>query len=176
MLMPDFRVTLPTTYRLSLLSFGFILAVCLNSPAQGPRILPKRTTQISAAKPVISRVARRSVPIADSPAAATVTISRAEYERLKLAAKSAARRAAVNDVSAIVTEAHYTVTVENRVARIRCRFVIRALQGPWAKIPIDFGHAAVGTLTAEKGDSAFLQGTGNGKFVLNVKGPGTSGI
>ncbi|MEZ6059170.1 MAG: hypothetical protein R3C19_02295 [Planctomycetaceae bacterium] len=73
---------------------------------------------------------------------------------------------------AIITKSEFTGVVEKDVVRIQAQFRISVLreQG-WARVPLAFGDAAVGKVTA--GDNnAILQGIGTGRYSLLLKGQG----
>jgi hypothetical protein len=71
-----------------------------------------------------------------------------------------------NIVEAVVTESHYTATVDRSLLRIKASLTVRVLGKPWVEVPIQFGNAAVGKLTAEDGKQVLLKGTGNGTYSL----------
>jgi hypothetical protein len=166
MLMPDFRVTLPPSFR-SLSHLCPLLMLLLYGPAaaQEPRILPGRPVPSQ-----VSRIAARAIPAEATTDA--VTISRDEYERLTAAARAAAKRDDAGTAAAVVTEAHYSATIADGAAKIACRFVVQVLKGPWAEVPIDFGDTAVGEMSTDKGTTAVLRGLDGGTFALRVKEAG----
>lgn len=71
-----------------------------------------------------------------------------------------------NIVEAVVTESHYSATVDRSLLRIKASLKIQVLGKPWVEVPIQFGNAAVGKLTAEDGKQVLLKGTGNGTYAL----------
>lgn len=71
-----------------------------------------------------------------------------------------------NIVDAVVTESHYTATVDRSLLRIRANLKVQVLGKPWVEVPIKFGNAAVGKITAEDGKQVLLKGTGNGTYSL----------
>ncbi|MDA0282744.1 MAG: hypothetical protein O3B86_05265, partial [Planctomycetota bacterium] len=73
---------------------------------------------------------------------------------------------AKNIVEAVITESHYTATVDRSLLRVRARLTIQVLGKPWVEVPIQFGSAAVGKLTVEDGKQVLLKGTGNGTYSL----------
>ncbi len=73
---------------------------------------------------------------------------------------------AKNIVEAVVTESHYTATVDRSLLRIKASLKVQVLGKPWVEVPIQFGDAAVGKLTAEDGKQLLLKGTGNGTYSL----------
>jgi len=175
MLMPEFRVTLLLSLRpLSHLCLLLLLVLCRPTTAQEPRIRPGRPVPSS-----VTRVAARAVPAETTADSRSVTISRGEYERLKAAARAAAKRDDAGTVSAVVTEAHYSATVAGGAAQIACQFVVQVSFPssslgtiPWAEVPIDFGETAVGEMSTGKGTTAVLRGLDGGRFALRVKETG----
>jgi hypothetical protein len=71
-----------------------------------------------------------------------------------------------NIVEAVVTESHYTATVDRSLLRIKASLTVQVLGKPWVEVPIQFGNAAVGKLTVEDGKQVLLKGTGNGTYSL----------
>jgi hypothetical protein len=71
-----------------------------------------------------------------------------------------------NIVEAVVTESHYTATVDRSLLRIKASLTVQVLGKPWVEVPIQFGNAAVGKLTVEEGKQVLLKGTGNGTYAL----------
>ena len=68
-------------------------------------------------------------------------------------------------VSAVIAKADYSGVVENNLARVEAKYVIKVLDKPWARIPLKFGDAAVGKLTATN-DQILIIGTGEGSYEL----------
>lgn len=73
---------------------------------------------------------------------------------------------AQNIVEAVVTQSHYTATVDRSLLRIKASLKVQILGKPWVEVPIQFGNAAVGKLTVEDGKQVLLKGTGNGTYSL----------
>ena len=71
-----------------------------------------------------------------------------------------------NIVEAVITESHYTATVDRSLLRIKASLTIQVLGKPWVEVPIQFGNAAVGRLSVEDGKQVLLKGTGNGTYAL----------
>jgi hypothetical protein len=71
-----------------------------------------------------------------------------------------------NIVEAVITESHYTATVDRSLLRIKASLTVQVLGKPWVQVPVQFGNAAVGKLTAEDGKQVLLKGTGNGTYAL----------
>ncbi|MSR56234.1 MAG: hypothetical protein EXS05_00985 [Planctomycetaceae bacterium] len=74
-------------------------------------------------------------------------------------------------VNAVITSAAYTGRIEKDVARINVELTIQVLGTPWVEVPIQFGEAAIGKMTASD-DKVLLQGTGNGAYSLLFPKPG----
>lgn len=68
-------------------------------------------------------------------------------------------------VNAVITEAAYVGKIEKDVAKIEANLTIQVLGKPWVELPIQFGDAAIGKMTASD-DKVLLQGTGNGTYAL----------
>lgn len=71
-----------------------------------------------------------------------------------------------NIVEAVVTESHYSATVDRSLLRIKASLKVQVLGKPWVEVPIQFGNAAVGKLNVEDGKQVLLKGTGNGTYSL----------
>lgn len=69
-------------------------------------------------------------------------------------------------VEAVVTESHYQARVDRSLLRIDAELTVQVLGKPWVAVPIKFGQAAVGKLTAEEGKQVLLKGTGDGTYSL----------
>lgn len=69
-------------------------------------------------------------------------------------------------VEAVITESHYTATVDRSLLRIKADLTVQVLGKPWVEVPIQFGSAAVGKLTVPEGSNVLLRGTGNGTYAL----------
>lgn len=67
-------------------------------------------------------------------------------------------------VEAVITEAHYVGTAEKSMLRIKAQLTVKVLGKPWVEVPVRFGAAAVGKLTAQKDGDVLLMGTGNGSY------------
>lgn len=97
------------------------------------------------------------------------------HELLKLAEKGRSAAAQPPTVSAVITEAHYTATVEKGFARIKAALKVEALAEGWSDVPLPFTGAAVGKLTSTDGQ-ALLRGAGKSGFVLMVPRKGTHDV
>lgn len=69
-------------------------------------------------------------------------------------------------VEAVITEAHYVGTAEKSLLRIKATLKVKVLGKAWVEVPVKFGAAAVGKLTAQKDGDVLLMGTGNGSYKL----------
>lgn len=74
---------------------------------------------------------------------------------------------------AVITESRFNAVVEKDVVRIQAELTINVLrpQG-WARLPIQFGKAAIGKVTAQDDTKVILQGIGTGQYSLLLNGPG----
>lgn len=70
-----------------------------------------------------------------------------------------------DEVQAVISQANYLGTIENNLARIEATFKIQVLGKPWVRIPLKFGDAAIGKLTAAN-EQILLKGTGEGTYEL----------
>lgn len=75
-------------------------------------------------------------------------------------------KAESKSIEAVITEAHYVGTVEKSLLRIKATFKVKVLGKAWVEVPVKFGAAAVGKLTAQKDGDVLLMGTGNGAYKL----------
>lgn len=69
-------------------------------------------------------------------------------------------------VVAVITESHYSATVDRSLMRIKAELTVQVLGKPWVEVPVQFGGAAVGKLTVPDGSNILLRGTGNGTYSL----------
>lgn len=69
-------------------------------------------------------------------------------------------------IEAVITESHYTASVDQSLLRINAELTVRVLGKPWVEVPVQFGNAAVGKLTVPEGSNILLKGTGNGTYSL----------
>ena len=70
------------------------------------------------------------------------------------------------NVKAVITASHYVGRVDKSLLRIEAELTVTVLGDPWVEVPIQFGKAAVGKLTAEPGKKVLLKGVGNGQYAL----------
>ncbi len=73
---------------------------------------------------------------------------------------------ATKSIEAVITEAHYVGTAEKSLLRIKASLKVKVLGKAWVEVPVKFGAAAVGKLTAQKDADVLLMGTGNGSYKL----------
>ncbi|MCA9087170.1 MAG: hypothetical protein KDA90_00895 [Planctomycetaceae bacterium] len=66
-------------------------------------------------------------------------------------------------VEVVFTQADYVGTVEKDFARITLTLQANVLGPAWSRVPVNFGHAAIGKVT---GDDVLLRGTGEGHYEL----------
>lgn len=74
-------------------------------------------------------------------------------------------------VTALISEANYTANIDKELARITAKFKVQVLDRPWAEIPLAFGDAAVGEVTASD-QNVMLRGTGDGTYALLLPSKG----
>lgn len=92
----------------------------------------------------------------------TVFMPYAEYLKLWEQSQAPAKKG----VEGVITEAHYTGSVDKSLLRIKAELTVRVLGKPWVEVPVTFGRAAVGKLMADKEGQVLLRGTGNGQYAL----------
>ena len=101
---------------------------------------------------------------------AAVIVPYLEY--LELLKSNLEKNPADARVGAVITDSKYEVQVDGDLARIRAQLNVRVLDKPWAKIPVSFGDAAVGSISSP-GDKVLIRGTGNGAYELVISEAGT---
>ena len=92
-----------------------------------------------------------------------------EYLRLWERAGAADRNAKGLPVEGVITQADYVATVDENLARITATLSVQVLGKSWSEIPIQFGQAAIGRVTATRDGKAvqvLLRGTGAGRYSL----------
>ncbi|MCR9198166.1 MAG: hypothetical protein NXI04_05955 [Planctomycetaceae bacterium] len=103
---------------------------------------------------------------------ASAVVPYAEYMKL-LDAYMKNTGAADNSPDAVITESHYSGSVEDDVARIEAELQIEVLrEDGWARLPLTFGQSAVGRLKTDRPDDTLLRGVSDGKYELLLKGKG----
>jgi hypothetical protein len=78
-------------------------------------------------------------------------------------------------VAGVITRADYSGTVEGDLVRLRATLAVEVLDKEWARLPIQFGDAAVGEAKSDD-DAALLRGVGNGSYELLVTGRGKHSV
>jgi hypothetical protein len=69
-------------------------------------------------------------------------------------------------IDGVITQSHYRGRVDQSLLRIDAELTVQVLGKPWIEVPVQFGAAAVGKLTAGEGQQVLLRGTGNGTYAL----------
>jgi hypothetical protein len=92
----------------------------------------------------------------------TVFMPYAEYLKLWEQSQAPGKKG----VEGVITESHYTASVDKSLLRIKAELTVRVLGKPWVAVPVTFGRAAVGKLTADKEGQVLLRGIGDGKYAL----------
>lgn len=109
---------------------------------------------------------------------ASAVIPYAEYmELLKSYLHRDAGQAAPLD--AVITESRFTGTVEKDIVRLNAEFKVTVLkENGWARLPLNFGNAAVGKITSDDEANTILRGVSNGVYelLLNKTGQRTVNI
>ncbi|MFP6702323.1 MAG: hypothetical protein VB861_11290 [Planctomycetaceae bacterium] len=154
-------------------------AVLLVGPVQG-----QEATKAAAAQPAVnpSESANPSekfeqwiyVPYRDLKSVfdkhpSAVFLPYSEYLRLWERAAVADRVAKGPPVEGVITQADYVATVDESLARITATLSVQVLGKSWSEIPIQFGKAAIGRVTATldgKATQVLLRGTGAGRYAL----------
>ncbi len=78
-------------------------------------------------------------------------------------------------VAGVITRADYAGAVEGDLVRLRATLVVEVLGKDWARLPIQFGEAAVGEAKNDDG-SVLLRGVGGGSYELLVTGRGRHNV
>lgn len=68
-------------------------------------------------------------------------------------------------VGGVITSAQYAAIAEKDLVRIQAEFDVQVLQSGWVELPVRFGQAAIGSVSAEPGP-VLLRGTGEGEYAL----------
>lgn len=74
-------------------------------------------------------------------------------------------------VNGVITRAAYVGSVQGELAHLEAALDVEVLSGEWARLPVEFGDAAIGSAQAENG-SVLLRGVGEGQYELLVQGRG----
>ena len=166
-------------------------AVLLVGPVHGQDATKKAAAQ-PAVKPAVKPVAAKAekfeqwiyVPYKDLQSVfdkhpSAVFLPYAEYLRLWEAAGGSDRIAKGPPVEGVITQASYVATVDENLARIVATLTVQVLGKSWAEIPIQFGQAAIGRVTATRNGEAtqvLLRGTGAGRYALLFPEAGTHAV
>ncbi|NLZ01815.1 MAG: hypothetical protein GXY25_14910, partial [Pirellulaceae bacterium] len=73
--------------------------------------------------------------------------------------------------SGVITRADYKGAVSGQLARLEATLDLESLSDEWARLPLQFGDAAIASARAEDGD-VLLGGAGQGRYELLVRGKG----
>lgn len=74
-------------------------------------------------------------------------------------------------VSGVITRADYSGSVKGEQAHLQATLDVEVLGSDWARLPVQFGDAAIGSAKTEDG-SVLLRGVGPGTYELLVQGKG----
>ena len=75
--------------------------------------------------------------------------------------------------AAVITESRFDGKVEKDVVRLTAEFKITVLKEKgWARLPLNFGAAAVGKVTADDEQNTILRGVAKGQYELLLSGAG----
>jgi len=102
---------------------------------------------------------------------ATVFLPYLDYLKLWERSGAASPTSDKPPVSAVLSESHYVARIEKDLARVEVTLVVRALGKAWSQVPLRFGEAAIGKLTAAD-ERVVLRGTGKGTYTLLLPAPG----
>jgi len=78
-------------------------------------------------------------------------------------------------VNGIITRADYVGLVRGELAHLEATLDVKVLTDDWARLPVQFGDAAIGSAKSED-DAVLLRGVGQGQYELLVRGKGTHQI
>ena len=103
---------------------------------------------------------------------ASAVVPYSEYMKLLEAYMSGTERPSAAP-DAVITESHYSGTVENDVTRLSAELNIEVMRkSGWARLPLTFGQAAVGKVNSDQPDACLLRGLSEGRYELLLKGAG----
>ena len=74
-------------------------------------------------------------------------------------------------VNGVIARADYVGSVRGDLANLEATLDVEVLSGEWARIPVEFGDAAIGSAQAEDG-RVLLRGVGEGRYELLAQGKG----
>lgn len=101
----------------------------------------------------------------------SVFVPYADYMKLLESAMQGQRKPDEPPVSGVISSAAYTATVQKDLVLVTAVLQVQALSEGWSEVPLKFGEAAIGQLTAEPAN-VLLRGTGNGTYSLMLPKPG----
>ena len=74
-------------------------------------------------------------------------------------------------VNGVITRADYVGSVKGELAHLKATLDVEVLSADWARLPVEFGEAAIGSSRSENG-AVLLRGVGEGRYELLVRGQG----
>ena len=74
-------------------------------------------------------------------------------------------------VHAVITRADYVGAVKGELAHLQATLHVEVLSTDWARLPVEFGDAAIGSARSENG-AVLLRGAGEGRYELLARGRG----
>ena len=74
-------------------------------------------------------------------------------------------------VNGVITRADYAGSVRGELAHLEATLDVEVLGSEWARLPVEFGEAAIGSARTEDG-AVLLRGVGEGRYELIVRGRG----
>ena len=74
-------------------------------------------------------------------------------------------------INGVITRADYVGSVKGDVVHLEATLDVEVLCSGWARLPVEFGDAAIGSAETEDG-SVLLRGVGDGRYELLVQGQG----
>ena len=74
-------------------------------------------------------------------------------------------------VNGVITRADYVGSVKGELVHLEATLGVEVLGAEWARLPVQFGDAAIGSARTEDG-AVLLRGVGDGQYELLVRGEG----
>jgi len=74
-------------------------------------------------------------------------------------------------VNGVITRADYVGAVKGDLVHLEATLDVEVLSAEWARLPVEFGDAAIGSARTEDG-AVLLRGVGEGRYELLVRGQG----
>jgi len=74
-------------------------------------------------------------------------------------------------VNGVITRADYVGSVKGELVHLEATLDVEVLSAEWARLPVQFGDAAIGSARTEDG-AVLLRGVGEGRYELLVRGQG----